>query len=75
MDNKFDMKYLLFICLLTSCSSNFIFSSKPEPTPCSASLELKINGYFLNCDYVDVIEIYRDKYGYIGRAVCVKRNK
>ena len=70
------MKYLLALLLLTSCAGPMIIRGGPEKTACGAALDLRIEGYFAECDDIKIIEITRQDDGrYVGTAECYKRKR
>ena len=67
------MKYLIALLLLTSCAGNRMITSGPEKTAIGAILDLRIEGYYYECDYVEVYSIMReDKDIYVGEGECIK---
>ncbi len=65
------MKFLITLLLICSCATQLQLRTQPAKTACGAALELKIEGYFAGCDYVELHHITKiSDGGYIAEGKC-----
>ena len=62
----------MLLILLCSCATQLpLIRTQPANTACGAALELKIEGYFALCDYVDLHSITKTSDGgYVADGEC-----